>query len=413
MALPFMAEFGWEPMILKVDPLQQEGIKDFELCRTIPKKTRVWEAGCVPLPFTRWFGLRNVGLRSFFHLAVTGSQNIREEKPDVILFSTTMFPLMTLGRYWHWKHAVPYVLDYQDPWAREVQKGERRIERGKGEQRQPAGLKVRLVNCIARILEPLAMRHVAHVVSVSPAYIKTLVRWYPWLSPKGFTVLPFGAAETDYKHLCTSPVRQTAFDAKDGKRHWVYAGCAGRDMALALRSIFGALSSVVKSLPGLRDTLRLHFLGTDYAPRGRGKKTVEPIAAEAGCGDMVIEQTDRIPYLEALQCLLDADALIVPGLNVPGYTASKIYPYILARKPLLAVFHEQSSVVDFLRETKAGTIVSFRSDDTPECISQRILCSCWLQEPPVPQTDWTAFEPYTARAMTRKLCAVFDGVVQE
>ena len=143
------------------------------------------------------------------------------------------------------------------------------------------------------------------------------------------------------------------------------------------------------------------------------------------------ETTDRLPYFEALQCLLDADALIVPGSDDPGYTASKIYPYILARKPLLAIFHEQSSVVDVLRKTKAGTVIPFRSGETPEAISARILAFNWLRFLPLPPvgrgtkgegfgsaissppfTDWLAFEPYTARSMTQKLCAIFDEVVR-
>jgi hypothetical protein len=153
----------------------------------------------------------------------------------------------------------------------------------------------------------------------------------------------------------------------------------------------------------------LHFLGTNYAPKGRGEKTIEPLAREYGLADLVQEVTDRIPYFEALQCLLDADALVVPGSDDPGYTASKIYPYILARKPLLAVFNEQSSVVDVVRKTRAGTVVSFQSGEALASISNRVLATGWLQNPLVPDTLWSEFEPYTAREMTRRLCLVFES----
>ena len=88
--------------------------------------------------------------------------------------------------------------------------------------------------------------------------------------------------------------------------------------------------------------LKIHFVGTSYAAFGKGMKTIEPLALEYGLGDIVVEHTDRIPYSQTLRCLLDADALIVPGSDDPGYTASKIYPYLLARKPMLAVFHYRS-----------------------------------------------------------------------
>ena len=104
MALPYFAEFGWEPLILKINPDEQEGIKDPDLCRTVPEHIKTWQAGCLPLWLTKWTGLRNVGLRSFCHLARLGDRIIQTEKPQVVFFSTTMFPLMTLGRYWQRRH---------------------------------------------------------------------------------------------------------------------------------------------------------------------------------------------------------------------------------------------------------------------------------------------------------------------
>ncbi len=410
MALPFFQEFGWEPLILKINPDEQEGIKDELLCRTVPANTREWQAGCLPLSTTSWTGLRNVGLRSFFHLQKLGSRIIRQEKPKAVFFSTTMFALMTLGSHWLRQTGVPFVLDFQDPWVRE------KVNNGTSSGSGSRGMKARVAEMMAEYLEPKALREVSHVVSVSPAYVTMLGSRYSRLRPEQFTVLPFGAAEKDYEILRELRIEQKVFNAKDGKQHWVYAGVFIDRMNLALRSLFAALVRVFDSQPDLRSKVRLHFIGTNYAPKDRASKTVEPIAREFGLLDVVEEITDRLPYFEALQCLLDADALIVPGLDDPGYTASKIYPYILARKPMLAIFHENSSVVDVLTKTKAGTVIGFKSGESHETIAPRILESNWLNSvlkspgSMAPTVDWTAFEPYTAREMTRKLCSVFDKV---
>ena len=58
------------------------------------------------------------------------------------------------------------------------------------------------------------------------------------------------------------------------------------------------------------------------------------------------------------------------GSDDPGYTASKIYPYILAEKPLLAIFHEESSVVRILQETNAGTVVTFKTGESVEEVAR-------------------------------------------
>ena len=70
------------------------------------------------------------------------------------------------------------------------------------------------------------------------------------------------------------------------------------------------------------------------------------------------EHPARLPYLEALQVLLDSTSVLVLGSDAPHYTASKVFPGILARRPLLAIFHRASSVVDILHRTRAGQVIS-------------------------------------------------------
>ncbi len=403
MSLPFFGEFGWEPLILKINPEEQEGIKDTELTKTVPAHIKTWQAGYIPKSWTSWFGLKNVGLRSFLHQGKLGSEIIKIEKPEVIFFSTTMFPVMLLGRYWHSKHGVPYILDFQDPWLSDYQGN-----RVRGSLYQ--SWKYKISQSIASILEPITLRQATHIVSVSPGYVDTLLKRYSWLKPEQLTVLPFGAPQTDFAYLKKCPVKQTHFNPGDGYQHWVYVGRGGSDMDFALRALFRALARERQQSPQKFSNLMLHFIGTDYAPIAQA--TIEPIAWEEGVGDMVREHPARIPYFEALQCLLDADALIVPGSDEPAYTASKIYPYILAEKPLLAIFHQRSSVVSVLESTKAGTVITFETGAEISVILEAIA-EKWLNTlpPATPITDWVAFTPYTAREMTRRLCEIFDSKI--
>jgi hypothetical protein len=240
-----------------------------------------------------------------------------------------------------------------------------------------------------------------------------LLRRYRWLRPDQFTVLPFGAPEADFDFLRRETIRQSVFDPADGFEHWIYVGRAGGDMALALTAFFTALRRARDASPERYDRIRVHFVGTDYASGGSARQTVAPLAAACGVLELVEERPHRIPYFEALQALLEADALIVPGSDDPGYTASKLYPYILARKPLLAIFHERSSVVDVLRRTRGGTVVPFATEERPDEVAKRIGEAWFHRTPDAPATDWAAFAPYTARAMTRRQCEVFDRVLAE
>ena len=87
------------------------------------------------------------------------------------------------------------------------------------------------------------------------------------------------------------------------------------------------------------------------------------IAQEAGVAELVDEQPSRLPYLSALQVLSDATGLLVIGSEEPHYTASKIFPYILARKPLLTIFHKDSSIAKIMEATRSGKLVTFSAKE--------------------------------------------------
>ena len=405
MALPYLEQFGWQPTVLAVQPEYVEGVRDPLLERSLPSALEVERVSAWPARWTRRVGVGSLSFRAGGALARAGRKLLRRANFDLVFLSTTEFPVMALGPRWRQDHGVPYVLDFQDPWVNDYYERHPQV-------RPPGGrLKHGFAQWLARRLERKAVAGAGHVVCVSPAYPEMFMRRYSGLVRSQFTSLPFGALESDLVAARSSEVRQSVFDPNDGKEHWVYAGRGGRDMGFALRGFFSALRRAVDRNPALRSKLAIHFVGTDYSPVHMARKTIEPVAQECGVDDMVTEQPSRLPYFQALRCLCDAHALVVPGSDDPGYTASKLYPYILARKPLLAIFNENSTVVKVLRETRAGTVVTFDERHDPGGLCAEIDRS-WFQRWPVqaPQTDWRAFDRYTAREMTRSLCHVFDQV---
>jgi hypothetical protein len=410
MSLPYLAEFGWQPTILMIKPEYVEGRVDSTLLLTVPETTRVIRTKALSVKYTRRLGMGSLGVRALPFLREAGNKVLRNKGSDLIYFSTTMFPVMALGPYWRGRWQVPYVLDFQDPWLSNYYDSNHTPV-------PPGGrLKYGLSKYLARRLEPRAMRRVSHVVSVSPAYPRVLLARYPWLDEEQFSVLPFCAAEKDFESVAEFGVSQGIFNPNDGKRHWVYVGRGGGDMANALRVLFLAIRQKRELEPERFRSLMLHFIGTDYAPDGRAVKTVEPIAHECGIGDLVEEQTSRVPYLEALKILTDSHAILLFGSDDSGYTASKLYPCILSRKPILGVFHEQSTVVDILRRCNAGRAVTFASDSTPVDVSGAAAHQLdWLlslQKDYEPETNWEEFQPYTAREMTRRQCEIFDHCME-
>ena len=389
--------------MLAVEPDEVEAPQDPLLLNTVPDDVEVVRTGAIPRRWTRRIGLGSLVARSAVPIARAGARLLRDRPYDLVFFSTTALDLAALGPLWLKEFGVPYIVDLQDPWYSDYY-------RMTGVSPPGGKMKFALSNLMSRWLEPYVLRRASHVVSVSPQYPLDLSNRYPWFDPKRATVLPFGAPRVDFDVLKQTRVCNPIFDPHDRWSHWVYVGRAGHDMEFSLSALFTALAEERLHNPERYQSLRLHFVGTSYADGDSGESTVFPIAHRCGVGDIVSEQPRRISYFEALQCLVDADALLVPGSDDPGYTASKLYPYILAGKPLLAVFHEASTVLDILRQTGAGTVVSFGTEDGVGAVADRVQAA-WF-EPQAwsapPATDWGAFEPYTAEEMTRRLTDVFD-----
>jgi glycosyltransferase involved in cell wall biosynthesis len=405
MSLPNLAEFGWRATVLAVSPEYVEGLRDPLLLETVPGTTRVVRTRALSAKRTRQFGVGNLALRALPYLKREGDRLLSSEQFDLVFFSTTAFPVMALGRRWLKRWGVPYVLDFQDPWHSDYFRDRK--------DTPPGGhFKYGLSQKLARLLEPYTVKKASHIITVSPAYRESLLQRYAWLSADHFTVLPFGAAENDFDLLRSLDLKQKVFDPQDGKRHWVYVGAGGTAMTFSIRSFFQALGRARRNGGGRElENLMIHFIGTDYAAGDRARETFRPIATECGVADIVEEFPNRIPYFEALKCLTDADALIVPGSDDSGYTASKICVYAMANKPMLAIFHEESSAVSLLRDANVGTVVTFKDGSESERMTSEIEAK-WFKSVREPATlDRDALEPYLAREMTRQLCAVFDVAV--
>lgn len=411
--LPYLAENGISAEVLAVHPDCVNGSQDSWLLGGLPKDVPIHRVRGMAVQWGRVPGLGTLANRAFNQLSKAGDRLLKAAESanspfDMVYVSTTQFGLNRLGALWKQQFGVPFVLDYQDPWVSDYYKLNSRV-------RPPGGrLKYFVVQQIASRTEPLVLRQCAGVTSVSATYLEQLRLRYAFLRDQNLPmkVAPFPGDSLDIDRVRNaSEVRQTVFRRNDGHAHWVYIGRGGEDMHVALKGFFSATRRYIDE--NVSFPLRIHFVGTSYASSGKGVKTVQPIADEFGVGHLVEESTDRIPYSEALQCLLEADALVVPGSDDPGYTASKIYPYLLCRKPLLTIFHSQSSVNDLTQKVGGAIAVSFSTGTNIAKLSSDIY-ERWFQQKSYeePATlDLAEFEPFTARWQAARFSEFFREVV--
>lgn len=257
----------------------------------------------------------------------------------------------------------------------------------------------------------MAIKNADGLISVSTAYIDDLKARYPEIKNIPSATITFGAFEPD---MIIAGENKGSFSDLLGHDtiNIVYIGRGGgAGMHRSVIPVFKALRAALKNDQSAFNRLKFYFIGTSYAPLGKGKPTVKPLAEKYGIGDRVIEITDRVSYYHALATLMRADALFIPGSDDSRYTASKIYPYLLTGKPLLAVFNPESSAISILKEYGAAHVYNY------EQVSQQSIISFLKQvidgDTQTAQYSPGAIDKYSAQQMTAQQCDVFNRVINE
>jgi hypothetical protein len=402
MLLPFLGENGWDADVLAVSPDQVHAPRDPWSVPAVPGDVAVHRVHALPRGFSKIPGLGTLGLRALRALATAGDRLLAKGGYDLVYFSTTVFEVHVLGPRWRRRFGVPFVMDYQDAWVSDYYRDHPHAP-------VPGGrIKYALASALHRWMEPRVLRACAGITSVSPDYPRQIAKRYPDLPALPALVQGFPGAAADFARLPVLQDGEALFDPRDGRVHWVYVGRGGADMATALRGLFRALRDHGDRT--LLQTLTLHCIGTSYAAAGSGRLSIMPIAAEFGLQHLIAESPDRINFTRAMWCLKHADALVVPGSDDPAYTASKIYPYLLARRPLLAIFHAASSVVDLIERVGGASCISFTGSTTEPALA-RDIAAHWLANQAwrrVVPLDIDAFHPYSDAGCAAELTAFFE-----
>ena len=398
-----LREFGWDPVVLTTRPEYYESAIDPENERLLPEWLEVVRTRALPASWTRKIGIGDLGMRSVWHHWRALSRLHKEKKIDLIFIPVPPNVPMVLGRLANMRFGIPYVVDYIDPWITEYYW---KLPR---KQRPPKWL---MSYALSRCLEPFALRRARHITGVSRGTTDQVVNRYGWLTATDATDIPYGAEGDDFEYLRLHPRKNAIFDANDGKLHVCYVGAYVESMEQTLRALFAAFHQGRERSPSVFEKVVMHFVGTTYSTNGSDPFRVTAVARDCGVADWIREHPQRVPYLDSLQIMLDANALILLGSAEPHYTASKLFPYLLSKKPLLGIFHEDSSVVSILREVSGEEAITFNAKDGParrrDDICKRLEGIVEGSEDNNHAINWDALAPYTTNAMTKRLAHTLD-----
>lgn len=394
-----LPEFGWRPIVVRADERHYAETLDPALAALVPSSVRQIRTSAFPAGIARVFGIGDIGLRGLFGYRAALDALVTTQQIDAVLITGAPFYPMLLARHVRERLGIPVILDFQDPWV--SAEGARR----------PLWTKGWAAHRLAVILEPYAVRHADFITTVSERQNDEMAARYPFLDRSRMAAIPIGGDPDDFVALRECPPRDLQVRLTPGVKHIVYVGAYLPRSEPLVRVLFRALQALRATRPSLANTLKLTFVGTSNQPSGIGGGRVRPIAEAEGVGDLVDEHPPRVPFIEALSLLARADGLMMIGSDEPHYTASKIYPNLMAERPYLSVFHEVSSAHSILAAAGGGVAFSFNGAAQLAALHEPIMVALatLIDKPETfAKPRAVAYAPYTARSVAREFGVVLE-----
>lgn len=391
----YLYEFGWQPTILTAPTTIP--VRDPSMEAEVPSQTAIVRVrgltlpDCLPWRFRRWVTHwvltvdEQVGWLPF---AVREGSALLGQGGWQALYSTSTpytdhLVAMRLKR----ESQLPWVADFRDPWLDNF----------------AAAFATPVHRSFCARLERNIVFAADRVLVISEPMRQQFLRRYPELPPAHVITLPNGFDPADFELVKPA--------ARDSRFTLVYAGSlygsrTARPFLTALRQLLDD-----QTIP--RDMLCVRFVGSP------GYETAQ-LVTEWALND-VVELVGYLPHTESIAQQLSADALlliIAGGANSEAVFTAKIFEYLAAAKPILALI-PPGTAADLLTEAfgveaLAGALCIVPPDD-PAAIATALVTqiTAWREGRLQGSPDPAVIGRYDRRRQTGELARILDELLDE
>ena len=390
---------GWQPVVVAVDEAYHEERLDHGLAALVPACVEIEKVPALPARLCRPFGLGEISVRAWRPLRRAVFRLIEERPVDAVLITGSPFYPMLMASEIRQRFGVPVVLDFQDPWV------------SAWAATQPRLSKTGVSHQLAELLEPKAVRAADFITSVSEKQNEEMVARYPWLDRSRMAAIPIGGDPQDYDALRGGDTANPRGLFRPGAITLSYVGTFMPRTERLIKVFFQAFARVRARHPEVMASVRLLFVGTSNQPNDTTTFRVRPLAEAHGLADFVDEVPERVPYLEAIGVLARSDGIVLIGSDEPHYTASKIYPGLMAGRPFISLFHRMSSAHTILSAAGGGVTFAFGSESELSSLHDGIadgILTLVRDGSRLGRPNRDAYAPYEASAIAAKYAEIFD-----
>ncbi len=349
----YLPDFDWTPIVISVDESYYEEELDENIHVLLPEGLRVEKVKAFGTKPVRLIG--DIGLRGYLFLKKRILEIIKNEEIDFLYLTVPSHYIALLGGQIKKETGLPFGIDYIDPWVQPIWHKDYKLFN-----------KHWFSHKLSSFLEPKAVKEVSLITGVAEGYYQAVLDRNPKLKDRIITAaMPYGGEEEDFEKAKEVKLKTPLFEKKEDKIQLIYAGAM-------LPKAFSVLEQVCKVIQEKQEkykSIEIHFIGSGTSPNDPNGFNVKPIAEKYGLWQTIFfEYPKRIPYLDVLVYLTNSDGVFIIGSTEAHYTPSKVYQGILAKKPVFAVLHSESSACQVIKDTKAGKVIGFDGEKDIEKI---------------------------------------------
>jgi glycosyltransferase involved in cell wall biosynthesis len=322
----------------------------------------------------------------FFGAIPAGLDMIRRYKPQV-LWST--YPIATahlIGLTLHRLTGIPWMADFRDPM----------IEINcVTQERAPSDPQVWWAR---RWIERHTVQHCSRAIFAAPTALRLYAERYPDVPYRRWAFLPNGYDEECFDRAEIVVKQRRISDERIVLLHsgTLYPG-HDRDPS----AFFAALARLKRLGNILASQLRVVLRATGYDQR------YQPLIRQLGIDDIVFLEPS-IPYHEALAEMLQSSGLLLfQGVTSNPAIPGKLYEYLRARRPILALVDAEGDTAKILKTAGVGTLVPLHSE---EQIAKEIVEFLHLvRTGQAPVMETSAVKNYAREAQAVELAKLFNS----
>jgi len=390
----YLVDHGWRTTVI-APAVDAYTTVDAELERQIPPTTRVLRTryfntkrhlavrGLYPSIFAipdRWIGWLPWGVRA--------GRRLLADDPFDLVYSTSPHATAHLIAWRVAKRArKPWVADFRDPWIEDPP-----------EPGAPTG---RVYTAANRWLERRVAQECSAVVASTFHLKETLATRYPTLPAGKITAILNGYDEADFEDLptCATATRERLV--------LLHAGSINREFRNPIPLLRAARALADAANIDLA-RIRFRFLGPgDFAFSREMSEALDELRMRD-----TVEFLPRVPYSQSLAALAEADLLLLlqSSPDTTGLVPAKLYEYLRAQKPVLAMVH-RGATDEVLSLTGGGWSVA---PESQEALGGTLASaySLWLQgDLAKTRANLSVLSRFDRKALAGELAGLFESVV--